>query len=145
MLEKAVSAQVHEACDDLKNRTLASLPGAFGRLIYLASMRDYNTGQYYHEGLANRYSEEVAAKALTKSHQETFQHLVRSPLAQLVDELERYIISTSAEADQLLGTWERLQPYRVAVPAQSNLALAEFFTSNVKIALSILKHRRSKS
>ncbi len=145
MVAKAVPAQVQEACEDLKNRTLVSLPGAFGRLIYVASMRDYNTGQYYHEGLANRFSVAVAEEALTKCHREAFHLLVRSPLAQLVSELERYIGSTPAEADQLLDTWERLQPYRVAVPAQSTPVLAEFFTSNVKIALAILKHRRSKN
>lgn len=99
MLEKAVPAQVQEACEDLNNRTLVSLPGSFGRLIYLASMRDYNTGQYYHEGLANRFSEEVAAEALTKSHREAFQHLVRSPLAEAVNELERYIGSINRIAD----------------------------------------------
>jgi hypothetical protein len=140
-----MAAQVLEACEDLNNRTLASLPGCFGRLIYLASMRDYNTGQYYHEGLANRFSEVVAAEALTRCHREAFQLLVQKPLAGVVDELERYMDSTPAEAVQLLDTWERLQPYRVAVPAQSGPVLAEFFTSNVKIALSILKHRPSNS
>ena len=145
MLEKAVPAQVREACEDLMERTLAFLPGSFGRLIYLASMRDYNTGQYYHEGLAKRFSQEVAEEALTRCHREAFHLLLRSPLAELVGELERYIGSTPTEADQLLDTWERLQPYRVAVPAQSSPVLAEFFTSNVKIALTILKHRRSKS
>ena len=141
---RVVSAKVQEACEDLENRTLASLPGCFGRLIYLASMRDYNTGQYYHEGLVNRFSERVADEAITRSHREAFQHLLRSPLAEMVSELERYVASTSAETDQLLETWERLQPYRIAVPAQSSPALAQFFTSNVKIALAILKHRRSK-
>lgn len=145
MLERVVPAQVQEACEDLKTRTLVSLPGSFGRLIYLASMRDYNTGQYYHEGLANRFSEKVAIEALARCHREAFHRLLRSPLAEIVGELERYIGSTPAEAEQLLGTWERLQPYRVAIPAQSSPVLAEFFNSNVRIALSILKRRRSKS
>jgi hypothetical protein len=145
MLEKVVPAEVQEACGDLKNRTLVSLPGCFGRLIYLASMRDYNTGQYYHDGLAKRFSEEAAAEALARSHREAFQLLLRCPLEEMVGELERYVGSTPAEADQLLDTWERLQPYRVAVPAQSSPVLAEFFTSNIKIALAILKHRRSKN
>jgi hypothetical protein len=145
MLEKTTPVQAEEACEDLKNRTLVSLPGCFGRLIYLASMRDYNTGQYYHDGLAKRFSEATAADALAKCHREAFQLLLRSPLEEVVGELERYIGSTPAEADQLLDTWERLQPYRIAVPAQSSPVLAEFFTSNIKIALAILKYRRSKN
>jgi len=55
---------VQEAYDDLLNRTLARIPCDLGRLIYLASTRDYNTGNYYHEGLANRFRAEVARKAL---------------------------------------------------------------------------------
>lgn len=145
MLEKAIPMQVEEACEDLKNRTLVSLPGSFGRLIYLASMRDYNTGQYYHDGLAKRFSEEAAAEALARCHREAFQLLLGCPLEEMVSELERYVLSTPAEADQLLDTWERLQPYRVAVPAQSSPVLAEFFTSNIKIALAVLRHRRSKN
>lgn len=136
--------QVEEACEDLKNRTLTSLPGRLGDLIYLASTRDYNTGQYYHEGLAKRFSDWVAAEALAKCHREVYQFLLQSSLADLVGELERYVRSTPADAEQLLKTWEKLQPYRIAVPAQSSPVLAEFFTSNIKIALAILKRRHSK-
>ena len=32
----------------------------WARLIYLASMRDYNTGKYHHDGLAARFSPAVA-------------------------------------------------------------------------------------
>lgn len=144
MLEKAMPAQVQEAYEDLESRTLATLRGSFGRLIYLASMRDYNTGRYYHEGLARRFSEMAAAEAIAKCHRETFHVLLRSSLGTLVGEMERYIQSTQAEAGYLLDTWDKLQPYRVAVPEQSSPVLADFFISNVKIALAILKHRRSK-
>lgn len=143
-MEKPVTVQVEEACEDLKNRTLTSLPGRFGRLIYLASTRDYNTGQYYHDGLAKRFSGEAAAKALAKCHREVYHLLLQSSLTDLVGELKRYVNSTPAEAEQLLDTWERLQPYRIAVPAEGSPVLAEFFTSNIKIALAILKHRQSK-
>jgi len=43
---------VQEVYDDLLHRTLSRISCDLGRLIYLASTRDYNTGNYYHEGLA---------------------------------------------------------------------------------------------
>ena len=45
-------AEVEAACQDLNLRTLVHIHGDFARLVYLASMRDYNTGEYYHDGLA---------------------------------------------------------------------------------------------
>jgi rhamnogalacturonyl hydrolase YesR len=47
------------AADDLRRRTLVELTRPLERLIYLASTRDYNTGLYYHQGLAARFSEEA--------------------------------------------------------------------------------------
>jgi hypothetical protein len=144
MRHRIARTGVDEARDDLKNRTLALVPGSLSRLIYLASLRDYNTGRYYHEGLARRFSEEVATEAMASSHREAFQNLLRCSLAELVGELERYVGGTPTEANQVLHTWERLEPYRVAVPAETHPVLAEFFVSNVRVALAILKHRRSE-
>jgi len=46
---------VQEVYDDLVNRTLSRISCDLGRLIYLASTREYNTGNYHHEGLASRF------------------------------------------------------------------------------------------
>ena len=67
---------VQEAAEDLRHRTLSALPQSLDRLIYLASMRDYNTGLYYHDGLAARFSQEVACEALADCHREVFRQLV---------------------------------------------------------------------
>lgn len=131
------------ATEDLKTRTLAGLPGEVSRLIYLASTRDYNTGQYYHEGLAFRFSEEVAARALAGCHQEVFRFLAFSPLESLVKELDTYVRSTPAQPEQVLETWRKLEPYRVTLPSGCDRLSAEFFLSNVKVALLILQARRS--
>jgi hypothetical protein len=63
---------VQEAYDDLLRRTLARIPSDLGRLIYLASMRDYNTGRYHHDGLAARFSPAVAREALEMAHHNVF-------------------------------------------------------------------------
>src|SRR5260370_32863849 len=63
---------VQEAYDDLLNRTLSRVSCDLGRLIYLASTRDYNTGNYYHEGLVGRFNPEAARKALEIAHRQPF-------------------------------------------------------------------------
>ena len=47
---------VQEAYEDLLQRSLSRIPCDLGRLLYLASTRDYNTGNYHHDGLADRFA-----------------------------------------------------------------------------------------
>ena len=65
MLGRFSPVDVEAAREDLCNRSLAKIGLKFARLIYLASTRDYNTGCYYHDGLAFQFSEALAAKVLS--------------------------------------------------------------------------------
>jgi len=136
---------VRAAMDDLYQRTLASVPDDLGRLICVASTRDYNTGQYHHAGLAAVFSDDVASRALAQCHREIFEKLASSPVEALVAQLETYVQSTGAPAAEVLGSWADLQPYRVLVPADCEKLAAELFFSNIKIALLILRARRERT
>jgi hypothetical protein len=127
------------AIQDLHDRTLANLPEVLTRLIYLSSTRDYNTGEYQHAGLADRYGPDTAQKALAGCHQAAFENLLYTDLADLVRQLAAYIESIGAERDQVLDTWRRLQAYRVLIPNACDDLSAELFTSNIKIALEALR------
>ena len=136
---------VQVAYDDLLNRTLARIPCDLGRLIYLASTRDYNTGNYYHEGLANRFSPEVARKALEIAHRQAFYKLSAFSLEDLVSDLEVYLRSTRENPEDFLRTWQKLEPYRISMPTEANLTVARLFTSNIKLALAVLRFRQEAS
>ena len=62
--------EVVRAAEDLRRRTLPSVKDPLERMIYLASMRDYNTGAYHHAGLAQRFGDDVAGEALAECHRE---------------------------------------------------------------------------
>jgi hypothetical protein len=130
---------VHRAVQDLQNRTLASFPRPIDRLIYLASTRDYNTGIYYHDGLAARFTEEVACQALADCHREVFRELASCTLKDLVLQVEGYQASTHTNLAEFITAWRKLEPYRVAIPVESDPLSAEFLFSNLKIALAILE------
>jgi hypothetical protein len=136
-------ADVEAACSDLEARTLAKVPGDFARLIYLASTRDYNSGQYYHEGLARQFTEQVAREALASCHKDVFKRLALCSLKKLVEELETYVGSTHLPMGDLLRAWENLQPYRIAIPLDCSPLIARFFESNVKAALTVLRFRQN--
>src|ERR1700690_3272797 len=107
---------VHQAIEDLRARTLSHMPRALDRLIYLASTRDYNTGLYYHDGLAARFGEEAACEALAGGQNEAMRELVASSLEGLVGQMEGYMESARTRPTDFLEMWRGLEPYRVAVP-----------------------------
>jgi hypothetical protein len=129
------------AADDLRRRTLVEMTQPLERLIYLASMRDYNTGLYYHQGLAARFSEEAACEALAGCHREAFEELVDASLEELVHELEAYLQNTRVAPSDFIAAWKGLEPYRVAVPVGIDSLSSELVFSNLKVALAILESR----
>jgi hypothetical protein len=141
MSQKARNIDVGPAVTDLKNRTLSRLPCDFSRLVFLASTRDYNTGHYYHDGLAFHFSEHVASKALAACHREVFYRLVYTSLEELIKELRNYISSTDERPEEFLKSWKHLGSYRVTVPSECDEQEAAVFLSNVKMALEILQTR----
>jgi len=104
-------------------------------------MRDYNTGLYYHDGLASRFSQEVACEAMADCHREAFRELVGCSLENLVGQMEAYMASTHTSPADFLAAWRGLEPYRVAVPVESDPLSAQFLFSSFKIALAILESR----
>jgi hypothetical protein len=141
MSAPAKRIDVLAAADDLRRRTLVEMTQPLERLIYLASTRDYNTGLYYHQGLAARFSEEAACEALAGCHREAFEELVDASLEDLVHELEAYLQSTRVAASDFIVAWKGLEPYRVAVPVGIDSLSSELVFSNLKVALSILEAR----
>lgn len=135
-------ADVEAACGDLRERTLAKIPGDFARLIYLASTRDYNSGEYHHAGLAYHFGEGTAKKALAICHQEVFRRLVLCSLAELVVQLESYMRSTPLPLSMVVRAWSQLQPHRVTIPLDCSPLTARFFASNVIAALAVLETRQ---
>ena len=133
--------EVREAKNDLCSRTLSHMPRALDRLIYLASTRDYNTGLYYHDGLASRFGEDAACEALAECHNEAMRELVSSSLEGLVGQMEGYVGTARIHPGDFVGMWRGLEPYRVAVPVGTDPLAAGFLFSNFRIALAILDAR----
>ena len=142
MSYKTGNVDIEPAVTDLRNRTLSRLPGEFSRLVYLASSRDYNTGQYYHDGLSFHFGEMVVSRAFAECHREVFDRLVYASLEELIEELRNYIPSTDERPEEFLKSWKHLGSYRVTIPSQCDELEAQVLLSNVKMALAILETRQ---
>src|SRR6266481_2632208 len=138
-MRRVTQSDIEAAKEDLRLRTLEPIGYDFGRLTYMSSLRDFNTGDYYHQGLAHSFSEQAASAALAACHQEIFYRLVSSSLESLVAEVERFMRSSPHDWEKTVNAWETLEAYRVMVPSVSNRLVADLFRSNVKVAMEVLK------
>ncbi len=141
MRDQVKRLDMEAAVADLGTRTLCKLPGDMARLLYLASMRDYNSGEYFHDGLAIRFNPDIAHGALEFCHHEVFKRLTFLSLESLVDELQLYFTSSHLRPEDFLTAWGKIEPFRVAIPLDCDPLAARLFCSNVRIALAVLASR----
>jgi hypothetical protein len=136
---------VQAAYNDLLQRSLSKISCDLARLIYLASTRDYNSGTYHHDGLAARFNPDVAAKALEIAHRQLFYQMSAYSLEEMVSQLQTYLDCSHESPADVLRTWQKLEPYRVAVPVEVNPTVARLFLSNIRLALAIWRFRQEQA
>ena len=76
---------------------LETLPNDLTRMIYLASLRDCNSGMYLHPELSHQRGVHAADGALRACHEQVFRRLLTTRLAEYVNQLQEYIRYTRGE------------------------------------------------
>jgi hypothetical protein len=129
------------AAADLWRRTLSQIPSIFGRLVYLCSLRDPNTGQYEHYGLAQAFGEEEADQVLRSSHEQAFSDWLCQNLEQQQADLDLYLSGLNGNRAGIVETWARLAPYRHLVPSTARELERDLYLSDLEALLALLKNR----
>ena len=124
---------------DFSVTTLAVIASQFGRLIYIASLRDLSSGRYEHAGLSALYSEEAIQQALAKCHEEVFERILETPLAIQEQDLRACFENMPGGLVSAVEHWSGLEAYRILLPEQSPEYLKELFCSNLRALLEILQ------
>lgn len=117
---------------------LDTLPNDLTRMIYLASLRDCNSGMYLHPELSQQRGIQAADRALRACHEQVFRRLLTTGLAEYVVQLQEYIRFTRGEILTVLKTWKSLQAYRATVPVGAVATSTELYFLNVAIALDVV-------
>lgn len=136
---------MNDSYQDLLDRSLSKIRCDLSRLVYLASTREYNTGNYHHEGLSRRYGADEARKALQGAHHAVFNRLSTATLHDLVGQLESYVENSSETPNDVVYAWQELEPYRIAMPMDANPTAVQLLLSNIKVALKVLQLRQKSN
>jgi hypothetical protein len=123
---------------------LQSLPNDLTKMIYLASLRDCNSGLYLHPELSQQRGVHAADRAFRSCHEQVFRSLLTTRLPEYVRQLQEYIRYTRGETITMLNTWKSLQAYRATVPVGALATSVELFSLNLSIALEILSQQISE-
>ncbi len=128
------------AAADLWRHTLSQIPALFGRLVYLASLRDSNSGRYEHHGLALVFGDDEADATLKESHRRSFSDWLNFGLEQQKADLDLYFSGLATDKPTLLTTWLRLTPYLNFMPARTSAAERKLYVSDLEVLLNLLRH-----
>ena len=131
--------RLNSAFEDFTNTTLRAVSGTLAKLDYLSSLRE--GASYVHWGLATVYGEKAAQEALAQAHHFIFSELLRTPLRELLDDLEacstRVGLTPAAYLDKLRDCKEEL------VPGHPGCGSEQHFNSVLYALSNLQKTRRA--
>jgi hypothetical protein len=142
MLRSKLNPIEAESTDGLWIRDLSQIATSYGRLVYLAGLRNPDTGRYEHYGsTTGSISNLVASRTLKRIHETIFKEWVSYPLERKKADIELYIASIDqVERAELIDAWLRLTPYKNLVPASIRGPERQRHISDFEAILGLLKN-----
>jgi hypothetical protein len=135
--------QSRAVIEDFSTRTLAAIPSDFGRLSYISSLIDSNSGRYEHDGLKDLYPENAVQAALKHCHEELFSRILETPLKEQERDLRQCLDSAGEEIREEAKKWSKERPFQEMCPRGLPTYLRELFCSNMSALLAIYSFRQT--
>ncbi len=125
---------------DLWRNTLSQIPSIFGKLVYLASLRNGNSGRYEHHGLALVCGGDDANSALKDSHSQVFAEWLRLTVEQQKADLDLYISGLAEDKRTVVDTWVKLAPYRNLIPTSVRGVERRLYITDLTALMELLRN-----
>jgi len=129
---------------DFTLTTLAGIPTLFGRLTYIASLRDLSSGRYEHAGLSAIYPDEALQQSLQLCHEQILERILETPLQEQLQDFRSCLESMQGGLSVAVPHWLGMEAYRVLLPENSPDYLKDLFCSNVHALLEILSQELTR-
>jgi hypothetical protein len=127
------------ALADLWKHTLSQIPSIYGRLVYLTSLRDANSGVYRHHGLSAAFGREESLSALRKSHEDAFREWLNLALSAKSADLITHFQNVEENPRQVVTYLARATPYLSQVPDSASPAQRRQFKMEMETLLELVK------
>ncbi len=114
---------------ELWRKTLSRIPTHFGRLVFLASLREALTGLYSHPPLSQIVGLEITDRTLRHSHHEVFAEWLGFTLAQQKADLDEYLAASNAPRE--------LAHYRDLVPGTAHQVERQLYLTDLETLLEL--------
>jgi hypothetical protein len=121
-------------------RSILEIESAYGRLVYLASLRNSDSGRYEHFGLESDAGIDLDL-SLRRLHEFVFREWVSYSLERKKADIELYISGLdSIDPADLVDAWLRMTPYKNLVPAAIRGPERKRHISDFEAILGLLKN-----
>ncbi len=123
-------------------RDLSQIETFYGRLVYLAGLRNPDNGRYEHFGCSpGTPTSLMASRDLKKIHETIFRDWVGFSLERKKADIELYIATVDqGDSRSLVDAWLRLTPYMNLVPASVQGPERQRHISDLEAILGLLKN-----
>src|SRR6202795_3386142 len=97
--------QSRAVIEDFSSQTLAAIASDFGRLYYVSSLKDSDSGRYEHDGLTSLYPENAVQAGLSHCHEELFSRILETPLNDQARDLRECLGSAGDKYWDVVENW----------------------------------------
>ena len=135
--------QSRAVIEDFSSQTLAAISSDFGRLYYITSLRDRESGRYEHDGLANVYSDSSVQQAIAHCHEELFTRILETPLEEQQLDLGKCLAAAGDQYWDVIANWLESRYFERMCPEGIPAYLQDLFCSNLHALLSIFESSKA--
>ncbi len=120
----------------LWNAAVEELPTLFGRLVFLAGLRDNETGMYRHYGFELAVGRH-ASDAMRATHEATFLKWLGLTIERQKEDFTAFLASAPGHRRHALSTWSDIARHFALIPASAREHERELYFADVEVVLEL--------
>jgi hypothetical protein len=123
---------------------LDAIPTLFGRLVYLASLRDSTSGYYCETSLVPVLGTEGVDRAIRHSHHQVFSQWLSYSLAEQKEDLDDFLRTLGHIPGQPIN-WSAAIPYRTLIPPAARDVEKQLYLADLETLMELLTAEHSRA